>query len=176
MLTSRGPRLLALAVLCSTLAALTIWFGALQPAPELGAYPTEDDLGADYPTHVGDPAQVSGTVVATDPVVLVAEYEAYTGDGYRTGDLRLTVRDLETPTATGDHLQVFGTVRPDRTIDATDAVAVPDRNFLYTYLVSFVAGCWVLARLARGWTVEWSTLAVRPRDDLSCPDTEGRDA
>lgn len=177
MLASRGGRLLALAVLLSLLALLAVWSGTLAPAPGLGAYPTEDDLGTEYAAYVGDPAQVSGVVVATDPVVLDAAYEGYADGGYRTGELRLTVTDLETPVTTGEHLQVFGTVRPDRTLAATDAVVVPDRNYLYTYLVSFLAGCWVLARLVRGWTVAWDDLAVRRRDEpLTVPFTEDRDA
>lgn len=77
--------------------------------------------------------------------------------------MRLTVTGRVPPVAVGEHLQVVGTVRPDRTIVATDAIAVPATNFRSMYVLSFGAGCWVLVRLLRGWTVDRTALAVRRR-------------
>lgn len=165
MLTSRRGRVAALAVLCGALVALVAWFGTLAPDPGLNAYPTEGDLALASERYVGARAQVSGTVVAVDPVVVAEEYAVWTGTGYETGTARLTVTGLSEPVAVGQEVQAFGTVRPDGTVAAANAVVVPATRYLSMYLVSFLAGCWVLARLLRGWTVEWATLAVRPREE-----------
>lgn len=163
MLDSRASRLAALAVLLGALAALAVRYGSLAPAPRLGYYPTADHVAAGYDSYVGERVHVTGTVVAVDPVVIAAEYAAWVDGGYRTGTIRLTITGLSQSVAPGETLQVFGTARPDRTVRATNAVAVPAANFLYTYAVSALAGLWVFARLIRGWTVAWGELAVRRR-------------
>ena len=61
-------RLLTILALLLLLTTLTAWFGSINPNPQEYRYPDEDDLAANYDAHVGGRAQVSGTVVATDPV------------------------------------------------------------------------------------------------------------
>lgn len=163
MLDSRASRLAALTVLLGAFLALAVRYGTLSPAPELGYYPTADHVAAGYDAYVGDRIHVTGTVVAVDPVVIAAEYAAWVDGGYRTGTIHLTVTGLSESVAPGETLQVFGVARPDRTVRATNAVAVPAANFLYMYAVSVLGGLWVFARLVRGWTVAWGELAVRRR-------------
>jgi hypothetical protein len=163
MLTSRGGRLAALALLLGVLAALVAWYGATAADAALSRFPGEDQIAVGYETWVGTRVQVGGTVVETDPVVVAAEYTAWVGDGYERGVARFTVRGLSHPVAPGEHLQVFGTARPGRTIEASNGVVVPASNYPYMYAVSFLAGCWVLARLIRGWRIDPATLAVERR-------------
>jgi hypothetical protein len=172
MLDSRAGRLAAVAALVVALLALAVRYGAAvaDPAPGLAFYPGEDHLAADYGAFVGQRVQVSGIVVGVDPVVIAAEYETWTGGRYRTGTIRLTITEYAGSVAPGDRLQVFGTARPERTVRAERTVAVPGANYRYMYGVSFLAGLWVLARLARGWTVSRGDLAARPRAD---PPTAG---
>jgi hypothetical protein len=136
---------------------LLVWFGSLGPAPALGAYPGEDDLGHDYDAYVGEDVSVSGRVVDTAPTTIVAEYGA--GD-----QMRVTVTNLATDPSEGDALRVYGVARPGQTIRAIDSYAVPPSGHLYTYLISFIAGVWVLGRLVRYWRIDTTDWTLTPRD------------
>ena len=123
-----------------------------------------DHLAASDGAHVGQHVEVNGEFVRTDPVV-VTEYERWTGDRYRTGVLGFTVTDLETTVSPCRSIQVYGTLTSEGQIEAANGVVVPVGNVLYMYGISALASVWVLARLARGWTVDRETLAVEPRPD-----------
>ena len=164
MIETRASRLVALCVLLGLLLGIAVWFGvSTSQGPWPGEAPTVDHLAASDEAYVDRHVHVSGTVVRTDPVVVVARYERWTGSRYRTGVLGFPVTGLTTPVAPGRALQVYGTLAPDGTIRATNGVVVPSRNIVFMYGVSALAGLWVLARLVRGWTVDRSTLAAEPR-------------
>jgi hypothetical protein len=163
MLETRVQRVVAVALLLTALAGLTVQFGALDPNPRLGHYPTGDHIAADYERYVDEQVRVSGTVASVDPLVLAVAYEARVGGEYRTGTAEFRVDGVSKRVTPGQLLSVYGTAERDRTISATDAVVVPARNQLYMYAVSFIAGLWVLARIARGWTVAWDEFALRRR-------------
>lgn len=166
MLESRAGRLVALCLLLGVLAVLAVWFGIPSPPdPQLGQTPTEDQLASAPDASVGQHVQVTGTVVRTDPAVVTTEYEYWSGDRYRTGQLEVTITGLTTTVTPGHTLQVYGVVQPDGTIDATTSVVVPPANRQYMYGISALAGLWVLARLVRDWTVDWDTLAVEQRSE-----------
>lgn len=137
-------RVLIVVGLLLVLFGLCVWYGSLGPAPELGAYPDSDDVGATPDPYVGSPVEISGQVVATDPVQIRLEYGA---DRHR----RVTVTGLETTVDPGDELRVFGTLTDAATVEAAAAFTVPPSGFAYTYLVSFAAGVWVLGRIVTGW-------------------------
>lgn len=165
MIETRGHRLLAVGVLCGALAGLMVWFGTLGPNPQLNHFLEAGHLAVDQTSHVGERAQVIGPVVDTDPVVIAAEYSIRVDGRYRTGTIRITITGLSQSVSPGQRLQVYGIVRPDRTIQATRTVAVPATNFLFMYGISALAGLWVLARLLMGWTVAWDEFAIHRRSD-----------
>jgi hypothetical protein len=144
MLRSPRARLLAVLVLLTALFGLLVWHGALAPAPEAGAYPSQEELAADYDRYLGERVTVGGRIVETDPVAIDAEYGV-------EESIRLTVVGLDPGVRIeeGADLQVFGVVEPDRTVRAEDAYAVPASGLWYTWTVSFLAGLWVLGRIVR---------------------------
>ena len=164
MLETRIGRTVGVCCLLAVLFGLTVGFGTLAPAPALGSYPDSATLAQEYDATIGQRVQVSGTVVRTEPLVLAAEYDYYAAGAANSGSLDLTITAVERPVRVGQSVQVFGTLRPDRTIEAREIVVVPARNVAYMYAVSALAGLWVLARLLRGWAVDWRTGAVTRRD------------
>jgi len=164
MIESRKSRLATLCVLFAVLAVLLFWFGIpTSPNPEQGRFPTADDVAADGDIYVGQHVQVTGTVVRTDPVAVDADYEYWTGRRYRTGTLEFTVTELTTMVRPGQTLQVYGSLRDGRTIEATSSSVRPVVNRQFMYGVSALAGVWVLARLVNGWTVDRDEFAFEPR-------------
>jgi hypothetical protein len=57
----------------------------------------------------------------------------------------------------------------DRTVRATIVVTVPGRNLLVMYLVSFLAGLWVVARLVRDWRVDRTALTFHRQSTPGVP-------
>lgn len=166
MIETRASRLATLCVLFGLLVALAVSFGvSTSQGPQPEQAPTMDLVAADGDAYVGESVQVSGTVVRTDPAVIAAEYEYWTGTRYRTGVLEFTVTGLGTTVSPGQHLQVYGVLASARTVEASNGVVVPGGNVLFMYGVSALAGTWVLLRLVRGWTVDWGTLALEPRPE-----------
>lgn len=155
--TDLVTRLATVLGLLALLFGLGVWYGSLAPAPDLGAYPEQEDLAADYPRYVGEYATVDGRVIATEPVTIAAEY----GGGE---PLELRIVGLSTSVEAGDHLRVYGLVEPDRTIRAANAFTVPRTGRLYMVAVSFLAGLWVLGRILRQWRLDRATWALVPDD------------
>lgn len=164
MIETRTSRLAVLCVLFGLLVVLAVWFGtAVSGGPQPGQAPGPDHIAGDAGDYVGRPVQVSGTVLRVDPVVIAAEYEHWTGDRYRTGVLEVTVTGSTATVTPGQHLQAYGPLVSERTVEAENSVVVPAGNIGFMYVVSALAGVWVLARLVRGWTVDRGTLAIGRR-------------
>lgn len=155
---SPGVRVLLVLLVVGGQIGLLVWYGSLGPAPEAGAYPDAGDLATDYEAYVGERVSLRGTVVGTDPVVV--ETAGATG-------LTLTVRALSGTAAVGETLRVFAVVEPDGTLRAIDGVLVARPSLRYTYVVSFVAGLWALARLVRHWRVDGAQRALVPRAETA---------
>ncbi|WP_416840388.1 hypothetical protein [Haloferax sp. DFSO52] len=170
-------RLVAILVLLGCLLGLMIWFGSLAPDPAVGAYPSTTELGIEYDVWVGEQASLTGTVIETDPLTIVAEY----GSGEQ---VRLKVTGAAIDAQQGDTLAVYGVVEPNHTIRALNAYTIPASNYLYMYVVSFLAGVWVLGRLIRTWRIDWGSWSLEPRAkplqasdlSLSTKNTEEHDA
>jgi hypothetical protein len=101
-------------------------------------------------------------VVSTDPITVRAEYDTPTG----IESIDIEVTDVDATVARGDRLQVFGVLTAPRTVRATNVVIVPESGLWYAWVISFVAGLWVLARILRHWRVDIETGAFRPRSDV----------
>ncbi|NHN62779.1 hypothetical protein G9463_05600 [Haloarcula sp. JP-Z28] len=165
MLHSWVGRAAAICGLLAVLFALMVGFGTATPASELGDYPAEDALAADYDRYVGESVQVTGTVTGTEPVEIAVEYE-YAANGKRySGTLAIVVRNVDRAVAEGESLQVYGTLGPDWTITAENSVSVPATNYVAMYFVSALAGLWTLGRLVCGWRLNWQTGALCRREE-----------
>lgn len=159
MLDSPAARAATVLALLGALFGLLVWYGSLGLAPEMWVLPGATHLEENYDAFVGQRVHVTGTVVATDPVVIENAFGSGPGHTFRA-----TVVGLDVDVQEGDRLAVYGVARPDHRIQARNAHTVPRRNYTYTYVVSFLAGAWVLTRLVLGWRVDLRRLAVEPRD------------
>lgn len=155
MIDRPRSRLLILTALLCVLFGLLVGAGTLAPDSSMNHYPDRHDLGGSYDAYQGDLVEVSGTVVSTDPVVIESRYGA-------GGVVLLTVEDVDGPVEAGQELRAFGTAQPDRTIEAHETVVVSPWETYYAWVVSFVAGVWVLARFLRGWRFDRSALSFEP--------------
>lgn len=162
MFTTVWSRIIAVLTLVALLFGLAVWYGSLAPAPALGAYPNQEELGTNYEQYLGERVTVGGRVVDTDPVTIRATYGA--GD-----HIQMTVTDLDSTPTEGDSMRVYGVATPDQTIRAINAVAVPQWGRWYTWSVSFLAGLWVLVRLGRSWRLETADWTLTPRETRWTP-------
>ncbi|QOS12735.1 uncharacterized protein HfgLR_13035 [Haloferax gibbonsii] len=169
MLSTPGQRVAGIIVLVVCLGGLLIWFGSLAPNPAVGAYPGSDELGTNYDAYLDERVVVGGTVIETEPLTIAVEY----GDG-EIIELQLVDESTQLEATQGDHVTLYGTVKPNQTVVVEHAYAVPGEQYLYMYLVSFCGGLWVLARLIRTWGFEWDTWALVPDDENTV--TRGDDA
>lgn len=161
--TIRG-RLAAAVLLVGVLVGLFLWAGTITPAADDRGFPDDDEVGPTPEAYVGERVSLSGTVVATDPVVVEVEYGV---DGTRT----VTVTGVGATVDRGDSLRAFGTLTDDSTLSADRTVVREPWELRYMYGVSFLAGLWVLGRTLRRWRVDVDRLAFVPRTP-----TEDRDA
>ena len=155
-MTPRGRRLLAVALLVGLLAGLSVWHGTLVPNAADGRYPGSEDIATDDGALVGDTVTVWGTVVATDPVVIETEPRGERVRFTLTGE---PVADASIGTVIGAH----GTLQSPDTVAVDRALLQASWELRYLYIISFVAGLWVLGRFLRGWYLDGPTLSFRPR-------------
>ena len=155
-MTPRGRRLLAVALLVGLLAGLSVWYGTLVPNAADGRYPGSEDIATDDGALVGDTVTVWGTVVTTDPVVIETEPRGERVRFTLTGE---PVADA----AIGAEIGAHGILKSDDTIAVDRALLQASWELRYLYIISFVAGLWVLGRFLRGWYLDGSTLSFRPR-------------
>ncbi len=159
MLRSPRARLLAVLVLLAALFGLVVWHGTLDPAPDAGAYPGPEDLAADYEAYLGETVAVGGEITETDPAVIEAEYGV-------DKSIRIAVVGVD-PGMTvekGGQLRVFGVIESDGTIRAENAFFVPNSGRWYTWSISFLAGLWVLGRIALRFRLDREEWGLVRRD------------
>ncbi len=155
---SAAVRALAILVLLAVLGGLFVVAGTDRPNPDAGDYPSADEVGPNPDAYVGDPVSLGGRVVATDPVVVAVPY----GTG---GTYRARVTGLDRPVSEGDYVTAFGTLSDPSTLAVDRVILREPWEMWYMYLVSFVGGAWVLARILRRWRFDADRLAVVPRDE-----------
>ncbi len=148
-------RLLAVALLCLLLAGLGIWAGTLSPDPDANRFPGNSEVAEEPTTLLGDRVTVAGVVVATDPLVIDVFDEP----------IELTIStptDSENP-AVGDDVWAHGTLTTADTVAADRVIVRASWEVWYMYLVSLLAGLWVLGRFLRHWQFDPAELVFRPR-------------
>ncbi|QLH81263.1 hypothetical protein [Halosimplex pelagicum] len=149
-------RAVALAVLIGCLGAAMIGFGSLDTHPDKGVPPGNDEVAAAYGDYLGQRVHVYGTVVSVDPLRI-------RGETVLNGPVELTVDGYEESAQKGDVLSVYGVLRPENTVEATEVVRKPGGSYWRTRLLSAIAGLWVLIRLLRHWRIDLLKLRARPR-------------
>lgn len=135
----------------------------LTSAALIGAGLTFPPIGEEPQPVPGEPIEVGGPIVATDPIQIEDEGQLFTIEG-------VTDHTDTTPTE-GDQLIVYGTATDEQTIHADALIHRQPWELQYMYAVSLIAGLWVLIRFLRGWRLDRTTFGFEPRDTTD--DTRG---
>ena len=150
-------RFALIAVLLVVLAGLFVWAGTIEPDPDNNNFPGETEVLDDPDQYVGQQVSISGTVVETDPLTIEISD--------RNQRTTVIIENANPDVSPGDHLSVFGTLQSENTVSAENTVRRASWEAYYMYVVSFLAGLWVLARLLNRWTVDPDTWSVVPRTE-----------
>jgi hypothetical protein len=156
MLRTASGRAVAVAVLLAGLVLLCPLYAAQPVNPEAGVYLTGNEFTQSPAQYLGDAVVTQGSVQQTSPLVIKGETTH--------GTAEVTVIDSDLRPESGDKVRVFGTIPGPDTIQTVNGFVVPQSGLWYTWVVSFLAGLWVLGRLIRHWTVDVSRLRIRRRD------------
>lgn len=151
-------RLVALILLLGLLALLFVWAGTIEPDPADNIYPGTGDIHENPDKYVDDRVSVSGTVIDTDPLTI--EDEPVPGE-----TITFVIDGADVDPAIGDELSVYGTLQTNNRVDAINTVHREPWEAIYMYVISFLGGVWVLARLINGWTIDTATWSIVPRKE-----------
>lgn len=158
----QGRRALAVVVLLGVLFGLLVGYGVTGPPDSASTQlPSESEFGPTTTAYLDERVSATGTIVDDDPVRLEIEYTDESSI--------LTLEGYTAPATIGSYELVTGTLRDESTIAVIGSEARAPWETSYMYLVSALAGCWVLVRLVRGWRFDRSQLAVTPRVRSSRP-------
>mgnify|MGYP006287951703 FL=1 len=123
-------------------------------------YPATDELATEYDSHVGETVLVFGrvTAVESDTVGIRAESNGTA--------LELQVEGAAAAVEPGGVVQVYGELRPGRTMTAQRVVVVNQSGGLewYKYAVSAFGALGFLVAFFRHWRVDTETWTVEGRD------------
>ncbi|MBV0900426.1 hypothetical protein [Haloarcula salina] len=123
-------------------------------------YPGPEALESDYDRYVDQRTFVTGSVAAVDGTEMTVEADT------PNSVLRLRVTGVAAPVEPGGVVQVYGTIRPDRTI-AAERVEVVNSSFgaeLYKYGASAVGALGFLMLFFRYWRPDTDTWTLEARD------------
>lgn len=153
---SGWPRYTLIIALLLALGVSFVAFGTVDPNPARNAYPGTDQVVSHPDEYVGERVSLSGTVVATDPLVITAD------SGLDSARFTITNSDHAT-VSEGDQFIVFGPLTATNTIQAERTVVREPWELTYMYVVSFLGGLFVLARVLRHWRpdIEHQSLVTR---------------
>lgn len=150
-------RVVAICALLVVLVGLFVSLGTVQPRPANNDFPGQQQLLDDQRQHVGDRVYVVGTVVDTDPLTIRTTPQS-------GRQLTFVIEDADSDPAVGDELWVFGVLQAEGEVRAIDTVRQQPSEVALMYVVSFLAGLWVLGRLLNQWTLDTDDWAVVPRE------------
>ena len=155
-------RWIGLTLAVVALGGLFVFFGGTEPAPERHDYAGAEELGSDPERYVGEPVELGGVVVGTDPVVVEIEH----ADGSHE-----YVVEGAPAVETGQQLSVFGRVTAPAGADAAGSLTAEETvvrdawESTYMYAVSLLAVGWVAVRAVRHWRFSIRELAFVPRGE-----------
>ncbi|MFB6308596.1 MAG: hypothetical protein ABEH35_04630 [Haloarculaceae archaeon] len=120
-------------------------------------YPSGEDLGQDYESHIGEETLLFGTVTDTDEDQRRATVRA---------GVELQVDGFTADVQPGGIVQVYGTIRPDHVIEAENVVVVNPAagSKIYKYATSLVGAILVLVVFFRSWRIDTDEIALEVRD------------
>lgn len=156
---------MALLLLFVALGVTCVAFGTLTPKPDAGRYPYTGHIVTDRADYANGPIVINGEVTDTAPLTVTSTYTVVRDEQLEHGTATFVVTDTSAQVTASDVVQVYGVLGEDGTISATRVVVTPSRNVSYMYVISAVAGFWVLLRLLQGWRFDRQRFAVVPRDD-----------
>lgn len=136
--------------------ATAVWSGAMPSDAE--TYPSESEIVEHPDRYVGDEIVVDGPVVDTNPVVV-----AISGPDGESG--QFTVTGISKTVEHGDELRVYGVLTDSKSIHSFEAIVISPWELRYAWVISFLAGLWVLVRFARHWTFDRSELVFQLRQN-----------
>lgn len=124
-------------------------------------YPTEDELQDDYERYVGEQSLLFGDVKSINRSTHRATIDVETD----SGTLTLNVEGIAAQVEPGGVVQVYGTIKPEHTIDASNIVVVEASpgNRLYKFAVSGVGAVLILAAFLRYWWINRASLTFETR-------------
>lgn len=151
MRTSVAVRLLVVCLMLASAVGLLVQYERAEDAHT--EYPTIAELESDYDGHVGSSHYFWG------------EVEATTANGFVTSyyEMRFEVVDSDADVRVGDTVQVYGVVRPERTIAAERVVRSDPGGRTYMFAVSGVAALLTAGVFARRWEFDRRTWSLRGR-------------
>lgn len=157
---SRGRRVILILFLLTVLFSLLVVGGIDRPpAPELGIYPHTEEIAQQSTDYQNQSVSFVAQVVSTEPVIVRATYGTELG----AKSIRLKITELGAIVNRGDRLQIFGVLIGPQTVRATNVVVVPQSGLWYVWVISFIAGLWILGRIIRHWKIDLQTWAFLPR-------------
>lgn len=159
---NRRIRLLAAGVLLVGTLGLCVHYGATHEAG--WPYPTGEQLATDYASHVGERVLVFGEVRSVNEKGVVVR--VLHSPGEFTTDLVVVGEEAEAlaEVGPGDAVQIYGTLEPDRRMDAEAVVVERDRGETLYALVASLAGIAVaVVSTTRHWRVNARELRIEAR-------------
>jgi hypothetical protein len=133
-----------------------IWFGGTGYSGS--SFPNAEGLANDYDSNIGKEVVLYGQVVNLDPVRIQIDLD--NGD-----EIYYEVVGVERDVATGEYLEVYGTLDFEHTVLAQNVVIRDEREHWYTYGVSLVGVAIVFVRIVRDWGFDVEQLALSPKDN-----------
>jgi hypothetical protein len=149
-------RALVAVLLLSALGGLFVHSAVTSESP----YPAPHEIAPEYDNYVGDTVLLFGQVtnVADETLTIEAESEGVI--------LELQVTGSQTTVEPGGVVQVYGELRPNRTMAAQQVVVVNQSggSAWYKYAVSAIGALGFLVAFSRYWRVDTETWTVEGRD------------
>ncbi|MFB6299023.1 MAG: hypothetical protein ABEH65_02045 [Halobacteriales archaeon] len=143
--------------LVALLAGMFVHYGAVADAHHPS--PTAAELRADYASHVGEQLYVWAQVIDRDADGITVRI------GSPPDGVVLSVPTTRSDIDSGDVIQLYGTIRPNRIVDP-DRIVVSDRTGLTRlYAISAVAAIGTAVVFLRSWRFDRSRLVFAPRED-----------
>lgn len=153
---SPPARFLTIAILLVLLAGLFVWAGMIEPNPTHNNYPGATDIHENPDQYINEKVRVGGTVTSIDPLTIK-------GEPVPGETVSFVIEDATTDVSAGAHLTIFGTLQQDNHVTAINTYHRQPWELYYMYIVSFLAGLWVLARLLNRWRVDTTIWGIVPR-------------
>lgn len=124
-------------------------------------YPDDSDLAVSYDRYIGEKVFLFTEVESVDQETETATVTV----GYGSDTFPVEVQGFDDDVSPGGIAQVYGTVRPERTIQASEVVVVNPsaESGRYKLGVSVVGALLVVAVFLRHWRIDLRTLSFETR-------------